>query len=158
MRPIRQQTLNELEGVEPGSPPYLSTLVLTCHQLRTKPIGEFSPEDLRVMIGQRIGLAYLLPLALERLEGNPWTSGDLYPGDLLKATALASGAGQASPELLVRLATVIDRALREIETLPQEDEYRLPNLDVPGPELAEELAADLRDVRERLVDTLPPAS
>jgi len=37
------------------------------------------------MIGQGIGLAYLVPIALDRLEEQPLAEGDLYPGDLLTA-------------------------------------------------------------------------
>lgn len=35
------------------------------------------------MIGQGIGLPHLVPLALERLEQDPWVAGDHYEGDLL---------------------------------------------------------------------------
>jgi hypothetical protein len=35
------------------------------------------------MIGQNIGLEYLVPLALERLRRDPFAAGDCYPGDLL---------------------------------------------------------------------------
>jgi len=38
------------------------------------------------MIGQKIGLEYLIPLALIRLEENPWAEGMMYEGDLLCAT------------------------------------------------------------------------
>lgn len=60
-----------------------SYLVQTCHRLRTKPIGDFTIEELRITIGQRIGLPFLIPLALERLAENPLAEGDFYPGDLL---------------------------------------------------------------------------
>jgi hypothetical protein len=46
-------------------------------------VCDFSIEDLRIMIGQGIGLGYLLPFALEALERNPLTHGDFYAGDLL---------------------------------------------------------------------------
>src|SRR5438552_1638945 len=46
-------------------------------------IGQFSVEDLRIMIGQRIGLPWLVPVALEVLEQDPLAEGDFYPGDLL---------------------------------------------------------------------------
>jgi contact-dependent growth inhibition (CDI) system CdiI-like immunity protein len=42
-------------------------------------------EDLRIMIGQNIGLSYLLPLAIEQLQHDPLVAGDFYPGDLLEA-------------------------------------------------------------------------
>lgn len=35
------------------------------------------------MIGQGIGLAWLVPLALDVLERQPPATGDFYPGDLL---------------------------------------------------------------------------
>jgi hypothetical protein len=79
----REQTLDQLEGFEWGPATYDSYLVKTCHRLRKKPIGEFSVEDLRIMIGQKIGLMFLVPPALERLVDNPLSEGDFYPGDLL---------------------------------------------------------------------------
>lgn len=37
------------------------------------------------MIGQNIGLKFLVPLAIEELERNPFVGGDYYPGDLLSS-------------------------------------------------------------------------
>ncbi len=37
------------------------------------------------MIGQSFGLAYLVPLAIEKLRENILAEGDLYEGDLLQA-------------------------------------------------------------------------
>ncbi len=48
-----------------------------------KPIGEFTTEDLRIMIGQDIGTVFLVPLALEKLAADPLAEGNCYPGDLL---------------------------------------------------------------------------
>jgi hypothetical protein len=59
--------------------------VTTCHRLRRKPLREFDAEDLRIMIGQGIGLPWLNPHALEMLEEYPLIEGDFYPGDLLAA-------------------------------------------------------------------------
>ncbi|PTX18272.1 hypothetical protein C8N40_10671 [Pontibacter mucosus] len=36
------------------------------------------------MIGQNIGLRYLIPLALDKLDENILADGDLYDGDLLQ--------------------------------------------------------------------------
>src|SRR6516165_7980740 len=81
----RQKSLQELEQDNWGEPPYSSYLVTTIHRLRRKPLAEFTTEDLRIMIGQRISLTFLIPLALERLEDQPLAGGDFYPGDLLHA-------------------------------------------------------------------------
>lgn len=61
-----------------------SRLVTTCHNLRKKQLKEFDTEDLRIMIGQNIGLKYLIPLAFETLNENILAEGHLYEGDLLK--------------------------------------------------------------------------
>lgn len=44
---------------------YSSNIVKRCHELRRIPLNEFTTENLRIMIGQNIGLTYLIPLALE---------------------------------------------------------------------------------------------
>src|SRR5262245_30126818 len=85
-RPLdRRKTLDQLDPPAWGEPDFRSHLVQTCHRLRRKPIGEFSVEDLRIMIGQSIGLPWLIPLALEVLERDPLAEGDFYPGDLLRS-------------------------------------------------------------------------
>src|SRR5260221_5351491 len=76
-------TLEQLEGNAWGDPQIDSHLFATCHRLRKKPIDEFTTEDLRIMIGQNIGLKYLFPPVLELLENNPMVEGDFYAGDLL---------------------------------------------------------------------------
>ena len=84
------KTLDELDPPA-WDPPLASTgLVKTCHELRGKAIGEFGTEDLRVMIGQGIGLPFLIPLALDVLEGDPLAEGDYYPGDLLRSVLSVS--------------------------------------------------------------------
>jgi hypothetical protein len=60
-------------------------MMARCHALRKLPIGQLAPGDLRILIGQGIGIEYLMPLALELLFKNPLIEGDYYPGDLLSA-------------------------------------------------------------------------
>jgi hypothetical protein len=62
-----------------------SHLIKTCNFLSKKPLKDFTTEDLRVMIGQDIGLKYLIPLAIDILKSNIIAEGDLYNGDLLKS-------------------------------------------------------------------------
>ena len=76
-----------LDAVDPpawGPPPADATVLITrCHELRTKPLRDFTPEDLRIMIGQQVALNHLIWRALERLRSDPLVAGDHYPGDLL---------------------------------------------------------------------------
>ena len=54
-------TIEKLESDYRGdSDEYYSGLVKTCHTLRKKPLKDFTVEDLRIMIGQNIGLKYLI--------------------------------------------------------------------------------------------------
>lgn len=88
----RRKSLQELEQDDWGEPTHHTTLVKTVHRLRRKPLDEFTVEDFRIMIGQRIGLSFLIPLAVERLEEDPLAAGDFYPGDLLQAVLRAGEA------------------------------------------------------------------
>jgi CDI immunity proteins len=46
-------------------------------------LAEFTVEDLRIMLGQQIGVPALLPLAVQVLLRDSLAEGDDYPGDLL---------------------------------------------------------------------------
>jgi hypothetical protein len=81
----RYKSLENLEKKVWPKVDYDSHLVTRTSQLRKIPLNEFSVEDLRIMIGQDIGLDYLIPLALEKLKENILSEGDFYPGDLLVA-------------------------------------------------------------------------
>src|SRR5262245_9738901 len=76
-----------LDALDPppwdAAPPDATYLVRRCHDLRRRPIDAFDIEDLRLMVGQAVGLQHLVPIALNRLEGNPLAEGDFFPGDLL---------------------------------------------------------------------------
>ncbi len=78
-------TLESLEKEKWGEPEYDSHLVIECHRLRKIPISQFTIENLRIMIGQGLSLEILVPLALQILVENPFSSGDGYCGDLLNA-------------------------------------------------------------------------
>jgi len=62
-----------------------SHLVERCHALRKIPICELNVEDIRILVGQGIGLPFLVPIALRGLLKNPYLEGDFFAGDLLMA-------------------------------------------------------------------------
>lgn len=81
----RQKTLENLEKEFWGKPDYDSFLVLRTTALRKIRLSDFTTEDMRLMIGQRFSLDYLVPLALETLSKDLFAEGDLYKGDLLES-------------------------------------------------------------------------
>ena len=80
----RSKTIEELETGKWSDPEFENFLVKRLHDLRKIPVANFTTEDLRIMIGQEIGLDYLIPLAIETLTENLWAEGDFFEGDLLK--------------------------------------------------------------------------
>jgi hypothetical protein len=129
-QPPDEQTLDELEGVVWGPPGFESALVTNVHRLRRVPLKEYRLEDLRLMIGQEVGLPYLVPRALDHLEAHPLAEGDLYPGDLLAAVArLPDEFWSARPQLLPRALRAIDAALGrpgDVDTIEElGDELRM---------------------------------
>jgi hypothetical protein len=125
----RTKSLQELEQDDWGDQNYDSHLVTTVHRLRRKPLAEFTVEDLRIMIGQRVGLPFLIPLAMERLEEEPLAAGDLYAGDLLGAVLRVGDKFWVShPDFLQRVRKIVARVK---DLLPSLDETnRLTLLEV----------------------------
>jgi hypothetical protein len=116
----RRKSLQELEQDDWGEPTYNSYLVTTCHRLRRKPLRDFTLEDLRIMIGQKISLTYLIPIALEQLEVDPLLSGDFYPGALLdRIIEIPSEYWRQHAELAPLLAAVVDAAMHNLQLRPE---------------------------------------
>ena len=114
-------TLEDLEQERWGNPEFGSHLVTECHRLRKIPIGQFTTENLRIVIGQGFSLPHLVPIALERLFDNPFLEGNFYPGDLLLAVANApSEFWQANPDLLGDMQDVINRAQQRADLVRNE--------------------------------------
>ena len=134
----RSKTLDELEGVVWGPPTFDSSLVVTCHQLRTRPLSDFTAENLRIMLGQKISVPLLLPLAIELLRRDPFTAGNLYPGDLL---TVALNAADASSDQTQHLVEIARAALREL-SVREQDDYAGPFEPIYG-DLARQLRSSL---------------
>jgi len=61
------------------------------------------------MIGQGIGLRWLVPRALEALEQDPLSEGDLYPGDLLASVLrIPADFWSREPESRDRVEAVLE--------------------------------------------------
>ena len=82
----RRKSLQELEKEDWGDPATGVTPMITrCLSLRRVPLKELSVDDLRLLIGQKIGSSYLVPICIEVLQDEPMIDASFYPGDLLKS-------------------------------------------------------------------------
>lgn len=120
------RTLEQLEGGDKWTEsPDDTFLISRCVALRRKPLDEFTTEDLRIMIGQNVGLRYLIPMALDRLTQNLFVSGDFYRGDLLGVVLRAERVfWLQSPSELARAQDLAVQALQKLPRLKTTDEIR----------------------------------
>ena len=103
----RNNTLEELENDFWGHSEYKSHLVTECHRLRKVPLKDLNIESLRIIIGQKMGLKFLVPIALDYLEQDPLSEGDMYKGDLLASVAgIGNDFWEQYPDLNNRLVNV----------------------------------------------------
>ncbi|MFI8500606.1 contact-dependent growth inhibition system immunity protein [Streptomyces sp. NPDC085524] len=104
------RTLDELDPPRWRDPAGDAThLVRKVHALRCIPLGELQPADLRTLISQRVGLPYVLPLAVQLLLDEPLLDAYFYEGDLLLAAVDAPASAWAVlPELAAQLGAVIE--------------------------------------------------
>lgn len=79
-RSIEQLENDYWKGVD-----FPTNLVERCFSYRKIPVSNLSEEQLRLLIGQQIGLPYTIPKAISVLQGNILAEGDYYPGDLLNS-------------------------------------------------------------------------
>ncbi|MFD8928864.1 contact-dependent growth inhibition system immunity protein [Streptomyces mirabilis] len=111
----RSRSLEELERDRWPAPPTDATrLIATAHALRSRPVGTLTVEDLRLLIGQDIGLAVLLPLAVEVLRDNPLAEGHMGEGDLLRAVLTRTPAVWSVYPDLARQLTFIVGSLSDL--------------------------------------------
>ena len=85
-QPADERSLDDIESADWGDAPSdASTMVARIHELRRIPIGRLSADDVRLLIGQKVGVHALLPIAVEHLSREPLLAATFYPGDLLRA-------------------------------------------------------------------------
>lgn len=80
---IKDRSIEELENVYWEDSDFPSYVVQTSQKARKKPISQLSNEEIRLLIGQKIGLEYLIPAALSVISKDPIIEVAFYEGDLL---------------------------------------------------------------------------
>lgn len=111
-----EKSINELEPKEQFHPTeFESSLIATCYTLRDKKLQNYSTEDLRIMVGQHIGLTWLIPLALDKLKVDILAEGDFYEGDLLVSVLKTGPSYWLNHSLeLATLITLLEENLTSI--------------------------------------------
>ena len=86
MKEYLNKSLSELLGKWASEIPregYSSSIQLRTFQLYSRKLSTYKVDDLRFMIGQEYGLAYLIPIAIHYLEDDLLLEAGYYEGDLL---------------------------------------------------------------------------
>lgn len=110
------QSLEALEHDRWDEPAFPSYIVKTCHRARKKPLCDLTHEELRCLIGQKIGLRYLLPIAVTVLQQEPLLEVTYFPGDLLLVLLrLEPGDWADVPDALRQFAALIQANRAQID-------------------------------------------
>ena len=127
MRPVSDKALQDLVGpLDTGT--HDSGLIQSMHRVWAIPLKQLTLGDLRLVIGQKRGLPYLIPLALAHLEQHPLAEATYYHGDLLRMVAQVDVAfWRQHPHLQRQLQVALDRALSMIhkKSVPEDLEPEL---------------------------------
>ncbi len=112
-----------LDAVDPpawGRPPADATpLIMRWHELRTKPLRDFTDEDLRIMLEQQAALNHLVGRALDRLRSESLVEDDDYPTDLLVSVLRVDPAyWERSPDSDLQLHRLAEGARDRIKLAP----------------------------------------
>lgn len=108
LQEILDNTLDELDPPAWGEPEYDSHLAAACSRLRRKRLRDYCIEDLRIMIGQEIGLEWPVPTALKCLDREPLVDGDLLASLL-----------RVDPGFWVTHSICRDRLHKVLDSMPQ---------------------------------------
>ena len=121
---MQNLSIEQLENKDWGEPNFHSYVVETTHRAVKKPLKDLTLEEVRVLIGQKIGLKYILPIALEALQQNPIVEVTYYEGDLLcSVLRLEEKDWSDNPiewNAWKRLLVEKEAVIRQIEEIPQE--------------------------------------
>ncbi|MEU2622818.1 contact-dependent growth inhibition system immunity protein [Streptomyces sp. NPDC007157] len=104
----RTKSLEQLDGERWGDPPTDTTsLVKNVYEWRRRPVGTLEPHELGRLIGQDVGLPWLLPPAVEILRERA-AAGGFIDGDLLYAVVTRNPVVWAEhPELARELKAAV---------------------------------------------------
>lgn len=80
---INDKSIEELENDYWEDSDFNSYIVQTTQNARKKPVSQLSYEEIRLLLGQKIGLKYVIPIALSLISKDPLAEVTFFKGDLL---------------------------------------------------------------------------
>ena len=115
----KQKSLESLENNKwPDQKEYLTGLIKRCHEYRKIPLNQLTVGQLRTLIAQKIGLKYLMPIAIEFLSVDILIEGDFYSGDLLESIVkIEQSFWQQNIALEQELVDLINSNIEKISNL-----------------------------------------
>ncbi|MEH0154847.1 contact-dependent growth inhibition system immunity protein [Limibacter armeniacum] len=115
MKNSLQTYLGAWAGVIP-SKDNSSSIEQRAYRLYYLGLESFDYDDIRFMIGQRLGLKLLVPIAIDLLEKEPLLEANYYEGDLLSAVLkLPENFWNYQPMLKDRVSTLLESNMILIE-------------------------------------------
>jgi hypothetical protein len=121
-----QRSIADLEQLHVERGAYELGRVAWLSRALVSPIGQLGLVDLRLLLLHERGLPWIIPLALDRLEADPFLVAGDSAGDLLVAVLLVDDAVWiAHPDLAERLRRVLALARERVATFDPAHRERL---------------------------------
>ncbi len=117
-------TIESLEGTVWPEPEFDSSLVLTAHALRKKPLDDLTQNDLRIAFSENVGADFLKDRVLAVLQVEPAIDATYYEGDLL-LSVMRSRQFRADEGFRKKIAALADVALPKISDAQTRDEIQI---------------------------------
>ena len=113
-----------LDTVDPPAwgpaPPDATLLITRCHELRTKPLRDFTTEDLSIMIGQQVALNHLVWPSLDRLRSDSLIEEEDFPANLLASLLRVNTAyWERTPDYDQELHNLAEGARERFKLAPE---------------------------------------
>jgi hypothetical protein len=107
---LMNRTLEEVENDYWKDTFFPTNLVKKCFYIRKKKLRDLMPEDLRILVSQKMSLKYTVPLSIQVLNKDLMIDSGFYPGDLLEAVLKVSPdfwREEGNKKLAVELTDII---------------------------------------------------
>lgn len=120
------KSIEEIENDFWGNVPDNATsIVRSTYELRKKMLSMLDLDDMRLLIGQSIGLEVLIPHSLDFIADNPFVEALYFEGDLFKNIVFTDRTyWEKNPEIKLRLLNLFDKHKNQFDDIDMEDDLK----------------------------------